>query len=84
MKTKKEKDQVTPVLRFSFQDGGDSDSEEEQERLAEYETVLKEHDPTFSLPEDDEVSHDSVEWYQLHLATERIRTPEILFQVLRA
>ena len=60
---------------------GDSDSEEEQERLTEYESVLKEHDPSFSLPEDEEVSHDSVEWYQLHLATERIRTPEILFQV---
>ena len=28
-------------------DQGDSDSEEEQEKLAEYEAVLKEHDPNF-------------------------------------
>ena len=27
-----------------------------------------------------EIAHDSPEWYQLHLATEQIRIPEILFQ----
>ena len=31
--------------------------------------------------EADNVSQDSPEWYQIHLATERIRIPEILFQV---
>ncbi len=30
-----------------FQDDGGSDSEEEQEKLNEYESVLKENDPNF-------------------------------------
>ena len=66
-----------------IQDTGDSDSEAEQERLAEYEAALKENAPDFVLDPDQElaVSQDSPEWYQLHLATERIRIPEILFQV---
>merc|ERR1719219_2492082 len=38
-------------------DQGDSDSEEEQEKLAEYEAVLREHDPSFDSSEDkDEIS----------------------------
>jgi len=62
-------------------DQGDSDSEEEQEKLAEYEAVLREHDPNFDSSEDkDEISRDSPEWYQIHLATERLRVPEIYFQ----
>jgi actin-related protein 5 len=64
-----------------LQDDGLSDSEEDQEKLAEYESFLKEHDPKFLSPEEQEISSDSVEWYQLHLATERIKVPEILFQV---
>ena len=69
-----------------IQDTGDSDSEAEQERLAEYEAALKENAPDFVLDPDaaeaDNVSQDSPEWYQIHLATERIRIPEILFQVV--
>ena len=62
-------------------DQGDSDSEAEQEKLAEYEAVLREHDPNFDNPGDnEEISRDSPEWYQLHLATERLRVPEIYFQ----
>jgi hypothetical protein len=71
---------------FSFQDTGDSDSESEQERLAEYDAVLKENAPDFALDgneDDQEVEQDSPEWYQLHLATERIKTPEVLFQVIK-
>ena len=68
---------------FRIQDTGDSDSEAEQERLAEYEAALKENAPDYVLDPDEQlaVSQDSPEWYQLHLATERIRIPEILFQV---
>lgn len=56
-------------------DGGDSDSEEENLRSAEFEAILKEHDP-----QDDEVGRENPEWHQIHLAAETIRTPEILFQ----
>ena len=70
------------VYKKINKDVGDSDSEEEQERLAKYETILKENDPTFAAgnPENEEISYDSPEWYQLHLATKQIRIPEILFQ----
>ena len=60
-----------------------TDSEEEQNLLNEYDQVLKEADPN---DEGDgtcggnEISRDSPEWYQLHLATEQIRISEILFQ----
>ena len=72
-----------PQTSFRIQDTGDSDSEAEQERLAEYEAALKENAPDYVLDPDEQlaVSQDSPEWYQLHLATERIRIPEILFQV---
>ena len=49
--------------------------------MTEYEAALKEHDPSFGSSSEHEIKHDSAEWYQLHLATERIRVPEILFQV---
>lgn len=69
------------VYKTIRKDQGDSDSEEEQEKLAEYEAVLREHDPNFENDEDkEEISRDSPEWYQLHLATEQIRVPEIYFQ----
>ena len=74
----------TPLAFLCIQDTGDSDSEAEQERLAEYEAALKENAPDFVLDPDAaeaDVSQDSPEWYQIHLATERIRIPEILFQV---
>jgi len=71
------------VYKKINRDHGDSDSEEEQERLAQYEMVLKEHDPKHMLGQDGEgleISHDTPEWYQLHHATEQIKVPEILFQ----
>ena len=64
-----------------FQDQGDSDSEEEQIQLSEYERILRENDPDFRTSDDEEIPQDSPQWYQLHLATERIKVPEILFQV---
>ena len=63
------------VYKQISMDGGDTDSEEENLQTAEYEALLKEHDP-----QDDEVGKDNPEWHQIHLATELIKTPEILFQ----
>ena len=60
------------------------DSEEEQNLLNEYELVLKDNDHNTEGQGADyngiEIARDSPEWYQLHLATEQIRIPEILFQ----
>ncbi len=70
------------VYKVIRKDQGDSDSEEEQEKLQEYEAVLREHDPDFDTEDlsEQEISRDSPEWYQLHLATDQIRVPEIYFQ----
>ena len=78
--TKKEdtfgmKDEDWDVYKQISKEGGDSDSEEEGLRAAEYEAVLKEHEP-----QEEEVGKDSPEWHQVHLATEIIRAPELLFQ----
>lgn len=68
-----------------FQDTGDSDSEEEQLQLAEVEEQLREHDEEYQRElreqEEAEISRDTPEWHQVHLAAEQIRAPEILFQV---
>ena len=65
-------------------DHGESDSEEEQVRVAEIEATLKENDEAFraqmEAEANSEVSRNSAEWHQLHLAAESIRTPEILFE----
>ena len=71
-----------------MQDAGDSDSEDEQAKLSEFESALKEHDAAFAAEMADQeaaagVCRDSPEWHQIHLATERIRVAEILFQVRR-
>ncbi|XP_058463365.1 actin-related protein 5 [Malaya genurostris] len=57
---------------------GDSDSEAENEKLIEYEEILKQHDSSYIEPT---TSTGSIaEFHQLHLGVERIRVPEILFQ----
>ncbi|XP_050415648.1 actin-related protein 5 [Patella vulgata] len=63
---------------------GTSDSEAEDEKLEELENMLREHDPEFQreldfggLPGGE---FNLAEYYQLHLAVEKIRVPEILFQ----
>ncbi len=68
------------VYKQIRKDQGDSDSEEEQELLQQYDLILQQHDPDFDKEDEDEISRDSAEWYQLHIATERIRVPEIFFQ----
>ena len=73
------KDEDWDVYKKINRDFGESDSEEEGLRAAEYEEVLREHDPNYDRKED-EVERDSPEWHQIHLATEQLRIPEILFQ----
>lgn len=70
------------VYKVINKDHGDSDSEEEQERLTQFEDILKEHDPNHSVldGEEGEIKRDQPEWHQLHLSTEQIKVPEILFQ----
>ena len=58
-----------------------TDSEEEQNLLNEYDSILKENGSNVDGEDNgSEISRDSPEWHQLHLATEQIRISEILFQ----
>ena len=70
------------VYKKIRKDTGDSDSEEEREKMAEFESILRENDPGFdeTAEGNEDISRDSPEWYQLHLSTERICVPEIFFQ----
>merc|ERR1719210_229179 len=70
------------VYKKIRKDTGDSDSEEEQEKIAEFEAILRENDPQFENLDAniEDISRDSPEWYQLHLSTEQIQVPEIFFQ----
>ncbi|KAL3872233.1 hypothetical protein ACJMK2_040169 [Sinanodonta woodiana] len=59
----------------------DSDSEAEEDKLEELETMLREHDPEFQKELGESAGEfDIAEYYRLHLAIERIRVPELLFQ----
>lgn len=64
---------------FSPQEGGDSDSELEQEKLIELEDVLRHHDPEFDGA-GSSVQLIPGETHQLHVGIERLRAPELLFQ----
>ncbi|CAH1787781.1 unnamed protein product, partial [Owenia fusiformis] len=66
------------VYKQINKDAGDSDSEAEQERLDELETLLREYDPNFEREK--EGVFDIAEHYKLHVGVERIRVPELLFQ----
>ncbi|KAK3087425.1 hypothetical protein FSP39_005792 [Pinctada imbricata] len=62
----------------------DSDSDAEEDKLEELETLLREHDPEFQKEMDASMGpsteFDIAEYYRLHLAIEKIRVPELLFQ----
>ncbi|CAG2244814.1 ACTR5 [Mytilus edulis] len=60
----------------------DSDSEVEEEQIEELEAMLREHDPEFQKELDlgGSEEFDIAEYYRLHLAIERVRVPELLFQ----
>jgi len=71
------------VYKEINKDGGTSDSDGEEEKLEELETLLKLHDPDFQKELDvgglsGELS--LAETYRLQLGIERIRAPELLFQ----
>jgi actin-related protein 5 len=63
-----------------MQEGGDSDSELEQEKLVELEEVLRHHDPEFEGAGTSNVQLVPGETHQLHVGVERLRAPELLFQ----
>lgn len=67
------------INKLLFQEGGDSDSEAEQERLIELEVVLRQHDPEFEGAGTN-VPLIPGETHQLHVGLERLRAPELLFQ----
>ncbi|XP_034230197.1 actin-related protein 5 [Thrips palmi] len=80
------RDEDWDVYKAIRRDGGDSDSEEEQERLVEIEEVLRQNDPTFvegssaALSSGDFSPANPGEAHQLHVGVEKLRAPEILFQ----
>lgn len=55
--------------------GGDSDSEAENEKLFEFEEIIRTHEPS----EFDEQSNPG-ETHQLHIGIERFRAPELIFK----
>nr|XP_018898626.1 PREDICTED: actin-related protein 5 [Bemisia tabaci] len=73
------RDEDWDVYKVINKDGGDSDSEEEQEKLIELEEVLRQYDPVFS-ENSNEQELNPEEAHQLHFGTEHIRAPEVLFQ----
>lgn len=72
------------VYKAINREGGDTDSEEEQEKLQEFEQILREHDPSFVKECENSSVYDFTfnlaEYYQLHIGTEQIRIPELFFQ----
>jgi len=63
------------VYKQISRDAEESDSEEETLKAQEYESVLREHNQG-----EDQVHRNSVEWHRIHLSTELIMVPEIIFQ----
>jgi actin-related protein 5 len=61
-------------------EGGDTDSEDEADRLEEVESYLRVYDPQFKSPNQQDTVFDIAEYYRLHIALEQIRTPELLYQ----
>ncbi|XP_057325666.1 actin-related protein 5 [Microplitis mediator] len=73
------RDEDWDVYKAINREGGDSDSELEQERLLEVEEALRQHDPEFDGPGSN-VPVIPGETHQLHVGLERIRATEVLFQ----
>ncbi|KAK0180138.1 hypothetical protein PV327_005810 [Microctonus hyperodae] len=73
------RDEDWDVYKVINKEGGDSDSELEQERLIELEDVLRHHDPDFDGAGSN-VPLIPGETHQLHVGLELLRAPELLFQ----
>ncbi|XP_075238261.1 actin-related protein 5 isoform X2 [Lycorma delicatula] len=72
------RDEDWDVYKAINKEGGDSDSDEEAEKLLELEEVLRQHDPAWVSG--GEVASTPREAHQLHVGVELIRAPELLFQ----
>ncbi|KAL7642190.1 UNVERIFIED_CONTAM: hypothetical protein RMT77_006751 [Armadillidium vulgare] len=73
------RDEDWDVYKAINKDSGGSDSEEDDEKLQELETILKHHSPEF-LGETTTKPISIAENYQLLLSIEKIRIGELLFQ----
>lgn len=72
-----QKDEDWDIYKTISKEGGDSDSEAENDKIFEIDEILRQHDPSF---EEVEVVQGTAESYQLHIGVESIRAPELLFQ----
>lgn len=70
------RDEDWDVYKAISREGGDSDSEVENEKLLELEEILRQHEPNFESVS----SKEPGESHQLHIGIERFRAPELLFQ----
>ncbi|CAH0562286.1 unnamed protein product [Brassicogethes aeneus] len=69
------RDEDWEIYKTISKDGGDSDSEAENEKLLEFEEIIRVHEPS----ELDEITTPG-ETHQLHVGIEKIRAPELLFK----
>ncbi|XP_023025076.2 actin-related protein 5 [Leptinotarsa decemlineata] len=69
------RDEDWDIYKTISKDGGDSDSEAENEKLLEYEEIIRTHEPT----EFDENTNLG-EMHQLHVGIEKYRAPELIFK----
>ncbi|KAI9579045.1 hypothetical protein GQX74_005928 [Glossina fuscipes] len=63
--------------KISFEN--ESDSETENEKLMEYENILKHHQANI-VEQQQNCAENTAELYQLHVGVESLRAPELLFQ----
>lgn len=77
----RELQKIICIIYFVYsQEGGDTDSEEEEGKILELEEVLKYYDPLFIGSSSPNEPINAKEAYQLHLGLEIMRAPEVLFQ----
>ncbi|KAK3866878.1 hypothetical protein Pcinc_027620 [Petrolisthes cinctipes] len=74
------RDEDWDVYKAINKEGGGSDSEEENEKLQELESALRQHSPEFLGDSSSSKPTSLAENYQIQLSTEQIRIGELLFQ----
>ncbi|XP_039283759.1 actin-related protein 5 isoform X1 [Nilaparvata lugens] len=74
------RDEDWDVYKAINKEGGDSDSEEETEKLLELEEALRLHDPQWGRGQSGTAEGGVGEAHQLHVGIERLRATECLFQ----
>ncbi|XP_050528587.1 actin-related protein 5 [Daktulosphaira vitifoliae] len=73
------RDEDWDVYKVINKEGGDTDSEEEQEKINELEEILRFYDPSFVSSNTNEEQNPK-EAHQLHFGVECMRCAEVLFQ----